>query len=117
MKDIPTSSKQKFTQSAIDCTNNKKDAQGKWKAAEHIVSGFTGHHRKPADFVNMVVKEGETAKTLQENAKTIQTHFADEVFGHTSKYDPAALHSLLQLTKNPDLGRPPSFAEINIAVD
>jgi hypothetical protein len=97
--------KQLFTQSAIDRANNKKDAQGKWKAAEQLVSGFTGHHRKPADFVNMMDKEGNTAKTLQENAKTVQTHFADEVFGRTSKYDPAALDSLPQLTENPELGR------------
>jgi hypothetical protein len=57
------------------------------------------------------------AKTLQENTTTVQTHFADEVFGRTSKYDPAALNSLPQLTENQDLGRPPSFAEINIAID
>jgi Reverse transcriptase (RNA-dependent DNA polymerase) len=65
----------------------------------------------------MIDKEGNTAKPLQENATTVQTHFANEVFGRTSKYDPAALNSLPQLTEKPDLGRPPSFAEINIAID
>jgi hypothetical protein len=109
--------KEMFIQSAIDRANNKKDAQGKWKAAEQLIAGFTGHHKKDSDFVNMIDKDGNVAKTLQENAHTVQQHLSEEVFGRTSKYDPNALESLPQLNENHDLGRIPSIAGLNTAID
>lgn len=109
--------KELYVQSAIDRANDKKDAQGQWKAAEQLIAGFTGHHKKTSDFVNMVNKDGDVAKTLQENAATVQQHFSEEVFGRTSDYDPTAIDSLPQLEEKSDLGCPPTIAELDIAID
>lgn len=82
--------KEFYVQSAIDRATKKKDPQGQWKAAKQLIAGFTGHHKKPTDFVNMINKDGTVSKTLKENAATIQQHFSEDVFGRTSAYDPKA---------------------------
>ena len=87
-----------------------------WEAMYRLIAGFTGHHKKAKEMVNMIMADGSTAKSDEENAQAIQDHFQKEVFDRASVFDQQAINDLHQREVDTELGGLPTIEEFERAV-